>query len=147
MKSSIFVLDPIKPFKVARRILLTQTVESKTEFEFCCWPCSSFPVVFILFVYITQSEFYLAINGKTETSCPLHCVLNCLCLFSFCQALSISQSLNLSLSLRDRDRADTIITLYHTTENFLGTLRWLIVKCDTSFESWAQALLISTQKK
>ena len=32
-----------------------------------------------------------------------------------CQALSISQSLNLSLSLRDRDRADTIITLYHTT--------------------------------
>ena len=88
MKSSIFVLDKIKgvfwPFKVARRILLTQTVESKTEFEFCCWPCSSFPVVFILFVYITQSEFYLAINGKTETSCPLRCVLNCLCLFSFC---------------------------------------------------------------
>ena len=38
-----------------------------------------------------------------------------------CQALSISQSLNLSLSLRDRDRADTIITLYHTTENFLST--------------------------
>ena len=35
--------------------------------------------------------------------------------FDFCQALSISQSLNLSLSLRDRDRADTIITLYHTT--------------------------------
>ena len=33
----------------------------------------------------------------------------------YCQALSISQSLNLSLSLRDRDRADTIITLYHTT--------------------------------
>ena len=32
-----------------------------------------------------------------------------------CQALSISQSLNLSLSLGDRDRADTIITLYHTT--------------------------------
>ena len=32
-----------------------------------------------------------------------------------CQALSIYQSLNLSLSLRDRDRADTIITLYHTT--------------------------------
>ena len=30
-------------------------------------------------------------------------------------SLSISQSLNLSLSLRDRDRADTIITLYHTT--------------------------------
>ena len=28
-----------------------------------------------------------------------------------CQALS----LNLSLSLRDGDRADTIITLYHTT--------------------------------
>ena len=43
----------------------------------------------------------------------------------YCQALSISQSLNLSLSLRDRDRADTIITLYHTTpptENFLSTL-------------------------
>ena len=33
----------------------------------------------------------------------------------YCQALSISQSLNLSLFLRDRDRADTIITLYHTT--------------------------------
>ena len=32
-----------------------------------------------------------------------------------CQALSIYQSLNLTLSLRDRDRADTIITLYHTT--------------------------------
>ena len=46
-----------------------------------------------------------------------------------CQALSISQSLNLPLSLRDRDRADTIITLYHTTphhttttRNFLSTL-------------------------
>ena len=39
-----------------------------------------------------------------------------------CQALSIYQSLNLTLSLRDRDRADTIITLYHHTENFLRTL-------------------------
>ena len=29
--------------------------------------------------------------------------------------VKLSQSLNLSLSLRDRDRADTIITLYHTT--------------------------------
>ena len=37
----------------------------------------------------------------------------------YCQALSISQSLNLSLSLRDRDRADTIITLYHTTHRKL----------------------------
>ena len=33
----------------------------------------------------------------------------------YCQAHSISQSLNIPLSLRDRDRADTIITLYHTT--------------------------------
>ena len=32
--------------------------------------------------------------------------------------VKLSQSLNLPLSLRDRDRADTIITLYHTTENF-----------------------------
>ena len=42
-----------------------------------------------------------------------------------CQGLSISQSLNLSLSLRDR--ADTIITLYHTTPHhhqhlFIGDL-------------------------
>ena len=51
-----------------------------------------------------------------------------------CQALSISQSLNLSVSLRDR--ADTKITLPH--------YRTLILKCDTSFESSAQALLIST---
>ena len=43
--------------------------------------------------------------GKCYSTVPL----------SYCQALSISQSLNLSLSLRDRDRADTIITLYHTT--------------------------------
>ena len=122
-----------------------------------------------------------------------------------CQALSISQSLNLSLSLRDRDRADTIITLYHTTPHhhqhlFIGDLyssvihHWnrqlkpysfplrknrvnyghllpslsalglinilsdlhssvivtytlLILKCDTSLESSAQALLISTQKE
>ena len=37
---------------------------------------------------------------------------------------TICQSLNLSLPLRDRDRADTIITLYHTTTttNFLRTL-------------------------
>ena len=41
---------------------------------------------------------------------------------NYCQALSISQSLHLSLSLRDRDRADTIITLYHTTLNFLSAL-------------------------
>ena len=64
--------------------------------------------------------------------------------------LPISQSLNISLSLRDRDRdrADTIITFHPpTTENFLSTQRWLIVKCDTSLESSAQALLISTQKK
>ena len=65
-----------------------------------------------------------------------------------CQALSISQSLNLSLSLRDRDRADTIITFHPpTTENFLSTQRWLIVKCDTSLELSAHALLISTKKK
>ena len=64
--------------------------------------------------------------------------------------LPISQSLNISLSLRDRDRdrADTIITFHPpTTENFLSTQRWLIVKCDTSLELSAQALLISTQKK
>ena len=74
------------------------------------------------------------------------------CTFQFpfknCQALSISQSLNLSLSLRDRDRADTIITLYHhTTPPPTSLYRWLILKCDTSLESSAQALLISTQKK
>ena len=33
--------------------------------------------------------------------------------------VKLSQSLNLSLSLRDRDRADTIITLYHTTPPIL----------------------------
>ena len=41
--------------------------------------------------------------------------IKCIIQVNNCQALSISQSLNLSLSLRDRDRADTIITLYHTT--------------------------------
>ena len=63
-------------------------------------------------------------------------------------SLSISLYHNLSFSLIDRDRADTIITFHPpTTENFLSTQRWLIVKCDTSLESSAQALLISTQKK
>ena len=67
----------------------------------------------------------------------------------FCQALSISQSLNLSLSLRDIDRADTIITFHPpttTTENFLSTYRWLIVKCYTSLKSSAQALLFPLRK-
>ena len=36
--------------------------------------------------------------------------------------VKLSLSLNLSLSLRDRDRADTIITLHHTTVNFLIAL-------------------------
>ena len=44
-------------------------------------------------------------------TCHLSIIVLCVC----CQALSTSQSLNLPLSLRDRDRADTIITLYHTT--------------------------------
>ena len=41
--------------------------------------------------------------------------LNEYCKLSSSLYLSISLYLNLSLSLRDRDRADTIITLYHTT--------------------------------
>ena len=71
-----------------------------------------------------------------------------------CQALSISlcQSIYLSFSqslcLRDRDRADTIITFNHTTppETLTLTHQGTLLKCDTSLESSAQALLISTQK-
>ena len=66
-------------------------------------------------------------------------------------SLSISQSLNLSLSLRDRDRADIIITLYHTTpstyQKIFKHLYSYTLKCDTSLESSAQTLLISTQKE
>ena len=43
--------------------------------------------------------------------------------------------------------SDTIITSQNPPrENFLSTYRWLILKWDTSLESSAQALLISTQK-
>ena len=121
MKSSIFVLDKIKgvfwPFKVARRILLTQTVESKTEFEFCCWPCSSFPVVFILFVYITQSEFYFVITGKTETSCPLRC----LCLFSFCLFCSRVRK-NLLLRILPGSWHQVILSTFQFIDNLFQDL-------------------------
>ena len=61
-------------------------------------------------------ELIMSLTFKNVKSCTFQFP------FKNCQALSISQSLNLSLSLRDRDRADTIITLYHTTTaNFLST--------------------------
>ena len=62
--------------------------------------------------------------------------------------VKLSLSLNLSLSLRDRDRAETTITLPPHHHSKVFKQRRLILKCDTSCESSAQAaLLISTPKK
>ena len=63
--------------------------------------------------YSFKSNLFFSIWGWSDTKNISE--IQMIKMIFFCQALSISQSLNLSLSLRDRDRADTIITLYHTT--------------------------------
>ena len=66
------------------------------------------PLIHSTYVGLEDWELFPFRSGVASIINP---IIDC----KYCQALSISQFLNLSLSLRDRDRADTIITLYHTT--------------------------------